>query len=376
MQTTIKSSGRPRGTAIFCVFLIWAMSTSLPGAESDAPDGLDWRGDPPRPLMSLPRCEVQPRIDGRFDKEEWQDGVAVSSLMVLGKADGLGFPPTTLYLARDAQHLYFAFRCLKEKPVWYDARHRFRDSEVYREGNYVEFYLSPPGERGHIPVYQFNMNSYGAIADWRKIPAIGLKERGFNARIELESSQSKREWYCEGRMKMDALSDDGFRDDQRWRANFARSWPQQAWSLRPGRFINRENLGFMHLRPEAPALRWEDMSELHARRLHLPVTIKNTSDAKQRYHLSARVTGKNYDDAVATVEETVELTPGEQKRVVLSHGNAPLPERGHVELTCQDAEKGTVYYHQFVRYTSFYSETFQSWEDGLRKGVTAQKKLR
>ncbi len=335
------------------VLLLLLLTLSLSVSAAEPAPGLDWKEKPPAPKMALGFCRKAPTIDGKLAAGEWDQANCISSLQELKGKVGLSFPPTRVYLARDKEYLYFAFHCPKRSPRWYKAKSRFRDSPVYMDGNYVEFYLSPPGGKGHTPVYQFNINAYGAVADWLVIKEIGVNFPGYNPKLDLARSETSREWILEGRIKADKLDPNGLQSGQTWRTNWARSWPQRAWSLRPGFWIERRTMGYLALDDDAPALQWLDLSGLHDGKLNLPVAVRNQSGTKQSYVVSARVTGKTAEEVLTSVSETVELAAGERRQIKLTSDAAFGGRHGHVELTCRTAE-GTTFYHQFLRFSPTY----------------------
>lgn len=357
-------------TALLLIF-----SLAMPGAlhAAEPVSALNWKAKPPRPEMSLGFCTEPPVIDGELSPGEWDQANCISSLQQLKKGIGQSFPPTRVYMARDRKYFYFAFRCLKRTPRWYRAKSRFRDSPVYLDGNYVEFYLSPPGD-GHTPVYQFNINAYGAVADWRVIKEIGVKHPGYNPKLDLARSETRSEWILEGRIKADKLDEGGLRSGQTWRTNWARSWPQRAWSLRPGFWIERRTMGFLHLDEDAPALQWLDFSGLHDGRLDIPVALRNQGEEKQTYIISARVTGENADDLIADVSERVELAPGERTEVTLVSDTTFAGRHGHVELACR-TPGGQRFYHQYLRFSSQYEGAMEKMREALEEKAPMPEEL-
>ncbi|MBS3762745.1 MAG: carbohydrate-binding family 9-like protein [Planctomycetes bacterium] len=355
------------------LLIIATLSPVLAGAADPTP-ALNWKKKPPHPEMALGFCSEPPTIDGKLSPDEWNQANCISSLQELKRKRGLSFPPTRVYMARDKEYFYFAFRCPKRSPRWYKAKSRFRDSPVFLDGNYVEFYLSPPSGGGHTPVYQFNINAYGAVADWRVIKEIGVKHPGYNPKLDLARSETSGEWILEGRIKAEKLDEGGLKPGQTWRTNWARSWPQRAWSLRPGFFIERRNMGFLHLDDDAPAVQWLDFSGLHDGKLNVPAAIRNQSGTKQTYVLSARVTGKSAEDVLASVKETVGLAPGERKKITLKSGTTFAGKSGHVELVCR-TPGGERFYHQYLRFSSRYQGEMEKMRQALKEKAPMPKKL-
>jgi hypothetical protein len=120
--------------ALISVLLLFALAMSAALHAAEPASGLDWRGKPPRPEMWLGFCSDPPVIDGELSPGEWDQANCISSLQELKKGIGLSFPPTRVYMARDREYFYFAFRCLKRSPRWYRAKSRFRDSPAYLDG--------------------------------------------------------------------------------------------------------------------------------------------------------------------------------------------------------------------------------------------------
>ncbi len=357
-----------------CALLVAAALPAV-AADEGPPEGLDFKGRPPQPEMALAPCTDAPTIDGEIAADEWAQAACISSLTELGKANGLAYPPTHVYVAYDDEYFYFAFQCPKAVPGWYRAKSRFRDSPVYLDRNYVEFYLSPPTERGeHAEVYQFNFNAYGAIADWRRIQEIGLTQPGYNPQIDLETHETDDLWTIEGRVRTEDLAEGGLRPGATWRTNFARSWPQRAWSYRPGFFIERRNMGYLHLRKDAPAIQWLDFSPLHTGTLDVKVRVRNLSDVERTFRLSAQVTGDNANDPITSDVEEITLPAGQSRELRLASDETFAGRKGHVELTCTD-DDGTRYYHQYLRFTSHYADAARGRPEAMEAEAAFPRRL-
>jgi hypothetical protein len=329
-----------RQTTVVLMMMFVAAAT----AEADEA-GLDFKAPPAVPVMAVGPTQSPPEIDGTIKPGEWDDAAAVSTLQQWGAA--LAHPGTTAYVTYDRDRIYFAFACAKEKPTWYGARNRFRDSQVYLDPD-VELYLSPDNADGKTIIYQFCFNAYGAIFDVRAMPAIGLTEPGYNPKIELRTTQTSGEWIVEGSIAIADLDPRGFADGQIWRANFVRSWPQRAWSLRGGPYIARDAMGEMHLSGEAPAIQWLDVNSLNDGRLDLRVAVKNRTARPQRYQLAAQVTGESAADELAAAEQVIDLHPGERRELRLAADATFAGKRGHALLKVTGGDR--TWYRQAVRF--------------------------
>lgn len=319
---------------------------------------VDFSAPPPPPRMAVSPAARAPLIDGTFDPAEWADANAVSSLAQWGKT--FAWPPTVAYVTGDAERLYFAFRCFKDKPQWYRARNRFRDSPVYLDPD-VELYFSPDLAGGPPVLYQFCFNAYGAIYDVRVRPEIGLTEPGFNPPIELATSQDAGEWYLEGAIRWADLGlPGGPPTGGVWRANFVRSWPQRAWSLRGGPYLARDAMGELHWRADAPAVQWLDLNSLHEGRLDVTMSVRNKTAEPVTYVVSVTVSGETAADIVSAVTQQVTVAGGETQRVRLTGDATFAGRRGHAELKVSGAGAEPVFYHQYLRF------------DGRHAGATAR----
>lgn len=333
-------------------------------------EGLDFKAFPPIPRMAVSPTARPPTIDGRVEPGEWDDACAVATLQRWGKT--LADPPTVAYVTYDAKRIYFAFRCIKEKPQWYGAKNRFRDSQVYLDPD-VELYLSPDNADGKTFIYQFCFNAYGAIYDVRVMPDIGLTEPGYNPKIQLATTQTQESWTVEGTIDIADLDPRGFKDGQVWRANFVRSWPQRAWSLRGGPYIARDAMGELVLRADAPAVQWLNVDSLHDGKLDLQVAILNKTDRPQRYELTAAVTGETADQKPTDAAATVELAAGQRKVVRLTGRQAFDAKRGHAHLRITGG--GQTWYEQVVRFDQTHAGAAEARKEALKQTMPVPREM-
>ncbi len=341
--------GESSGWIIGLAVLSAAVFCAGPSHAAGEIPGLDWREAPPVPSICVAPCAKAPDIEGPFKPEEWQDACAVNGLAVWSGGSILCVP-TVVYFTYDNGNAYIAYRCTKSKAGWWRAPNRFRDSEVYLANDYIEFFFSPDDPDRALVAYQFCVNAYGAIYDCRNIPAFGLKENGYNNRMDVKVEETATEIQFKIRVSAKELDKLGFQPGQKWLANFCRSWPQCGWSNRTGSFIDRPAMGLLSLDQEAPALQWLEVNDVLDGKLNVRAAIKNTDKEKRSFALAASVTGENADDRLADASQTVSLNPGERKELQLLSDKVFAGKRGHLELLCSGVEDKKVYYRQYVRF--------------------------
>ncbi|MBF0246200.1 MAG: hypothetical protein HQL31_13190, partial [Planctomycetes bacterium] len=336
--------------------------------------GLDWKEPPPVPFMSVPPSAKAPAINRGFKTEDWDDACAINGLAQWGGASIL-YPQTRVYITYDTDNAYIAFICTKGKAEWWKAPNRFRDSEVYLNNPYIEFFFSPDDPGNALVAYQFCINAYGAVYDCRNMPAFGLKEIGYNNRLDIKVEESATEIQFNIRIAARDLDPRGFQPGQKWLTNFCRSWPQMGWSNRSGQFIDRPAMGQLVLDTKAPALQWLKLYDVLEGKLEVQTAIKNTGLKKRSFVLSAVVTGENTGDLPAEAAETVTLDPGERKEIQLSSDKTFAGKRGHLELSCTGDAGKTLYYRQYLRFNEKQTGGAAKLADALKAEAPISKEI-
>ncbi len=297
------------------------------------------------PTITVPPCQTPPVIDGNYDPKKWQDACELCTLSEHQAA--LAFPMAQVYFTYDANNFYFGYYMPKDKPGWFTANSRFHDSTTYLD-KHVELFLSPDPGSGPDRVYQFCINAYGAVYDILNIPAYGQTTMGYNPKINFKTSETQDHWYLEGSIDIHDLDPQGrFRDGATWRANFCWAWPQISWSSADMFWIQRKGMGYFKLNSQAPALQWVNAYPLQEGQLDITAALKNLTGQQQSYQLQATVFGQSANDTLATATQAVTLAAGERREIKLQGPGSFTGRRGHVLLTCCDAD-GKLLYQQVL----------------------------
>ena len=117
---------------------------------------------PGRPTVRPTRTETPPEIDGRLDDEVWKTAALITEFGQPSSPDGApATEETEVYIAYDANNLYFAFYAHYEDPSIMRANRVDRDRAMMDDliTVYFDTFLDRPNG------YDFEFNSYGVQGD-------------------------------------------------------------------------------------------------------------------------------------------------------------------------------------------------------------------
>ena len=129
---------------------------------------------PGRPTVRPTRTDTPPYIDGRLDDEVWKTAALITEFVQQSPLDGApATEETEVYIAYDANNLYFAFYAHYEDPSIMRASRVDRDRASSDDLMTVYFDTFMDQQRG----YDFDVNAYGVQGDG-VISAGGFGGRG------------------------------------------------------------------------------------------------------------------------------------------------------------------------------------------------------
>ncbi len=116
----------------------------------------------PGPSVTAPRTLAPPTIDGRLDDAVWRDAVRITEFTQTNPVEGAAATEATqVWLAYDADHLYFAFHAHYADPSQMRANRVDRDRIGRDDWIAVTFDTFLDQQRA----YQFSVNPYGVQSD-------------------------------------------------------------------------------------------------------------------------------------------------------------------------------------------------------------------
>ena len=117
---------------------------------------------PDRPTVRPTRTDTPPDIDGRLDDEVWKTAALITEFVQQSPLDGApATEETEVYVAYDADNLYFAFYAHYEDPSIMRANRVDRDQASSDDLMTVYFDTFMDQQRG----YDFDVNAYGVQGD-------------------------------------------------------------------------------------------------------------------------------------------------------------------------------------------------------------------
>ncbi|MEC7846472.1 MAG: carbohydrate binding family 9 domain-containing protein, partial [Gemmatimonadota bacterium] len=117
---------------------------------------------PDRPTVRPTRTDTPPEIDGRLDDEVWKTAAVLTEFVQASPLDGApATEATEVYVAYDAENLYFGFYAHYEDPSIMRANRVDRDRAMMDDLMTVYFDTFMDQQNG----YDFDVNAYGVPGD-------------------------------------------------------------------------------------------------------------------------------------------------------------------------------------------------------------------
>ncbi len=142
------------------------------------------------PVISVPRVETVPTIDGQLGAEEWSGAAVFSSLVSLGGNEQPALP-TTVYAVYDAAALYIGAQMHDPHPQQLRAEADQRDGEVWGD-DCLELFIDTVGQRhsyAHLVVNplgtQYDATNEDASEDFRWEAQTAVVDTGWTVEIAL-----------------------------------------------------------------------------------------------------------------------------------------------------------------------------------------------
>ncbi len=243
-----------------------------------------------RPRLVVPKMTQPPTVDGQMKEGEWKKAAAVSGFIGATGSYGKVMVPkdARIYLAHNGEHIYIGVwmeLAPGEKPTM---KYRKRDSKVYMDRQQFEIWLTPPTE-GKKTHYQMIGNAYGALYDMKKVPALGIKNIGWNPDVKFKNSYKTGEyWTAELAIPYDQLVDeDHYAPEKPWGGMVAVAWPQRSWPFTYGWYKNVETHALMAMGEGATCVRLLDFTSLFENRFAPELALVNGEKAKGTFVIRA-----------------------------------------------------------------------------------------
>lgn len=245
-----------------------------------------------RPVFVIPKCAKAPVIDGKMAPGEWDRAAAMSTFIGATGSFGRVMVPkrARIDLCHDGKTIYIAVwteLAPGEKP---SMMYRRRDSKCYMDRQQFEVWLTPPTD-GQITAYQLIGNAYGALYDIKIVPALGVKQPGWNPNVRFKNNYKVGEhWTAELAIPISELIDkDAYNPKKPWGGMIAVAWPQRSWPYTFGWYKNIETHAQMHMAETDTCVRVTDMQSLFAGKLEPKMTLVNGEKADAEFSVSASV---------------------------------------------------------------------------------------
>jgi photosystem II stability/assembly factor-like uncharacterized protein len=196
------------------------------------------KGQPPKPILSCPRVQQRPYLDGHLDESFWQDADAVQLQSVL--QDDQQWPADVL-LAHDSEFLYLAARCRKAPGVTYrpSDEPRVRDSNLTTHDR-VDFLFDI--DRDYATFFQLTVDHRG----WARDSCVG--DPSWDPQWFVAVDSNAETWVIEAAISLGDLTSRKPAARDAWAVGVQRTVPQvgfQSWSRPAGVEVRPE--GFGHL---------------------------------------------------------------------------------------------------------------------------------
>jgi len=140
----------------------------------------------------ISRTATPPRLDGKLDDACWKGALKIQGFGLLGKGKASGdLPPTSAFLAYDADYLYVAYRNgepLSDRLILKAKQH---DGRTWMD-DCVEMFFNPSGDRRRY--VQIVVNAAGVAMDGSYPGPSTRMDLGYESGIEVKTRIGKGEW--------------------------------------------------------------------------------------------------------------------------------------------------------------------------------------
>jgi hypothetical protein len=167
-------------------------------------------GDLAQPKRTvIPLVEKGPALDGTLDDACWDKASRLTNFLDTERLARTVSEQTFVWVLRDRENLYFAFRCLSKDPAKTIAEKTGRDAGRAFKDDVVEIMLDT--ERTRNDFFHFCVNSIGAIwdAETHRLPATErmISSPHWNSTAEAKGGKEKDAWCVEVRIPLKDLGE-------------------------------------------------------------------------------------------------------------------------------------------------------------------------
>ena len=167
------------------------------------------------PEVKIPVIAAEPVIDGKMDKEEWQNAACASGF--ISTDNEWPARQTSAYIAVAGQYLYFAFKCQLSGSGKVKAGKYKKDStKIFRDES-VELFLAP--ETAGKVYYHLAFNAVGSVYTAK---CGERRDTAWEPELKFASGSSQNNWILEGRLSLASVAaKNAF--GTKWKINFCRN---------------------------------------------------------------------------------------------------------------------------------------------------------
>ena len=296
--------------------------------------------------IAVPMVDTAPTVDGRIDDGEYALAACVRGYMTikgfqLNPGPGMD-APTYLLNCRDRLHLAVRWSLADQTAI--KADHTRRDESLWLDDS-IEVHLMPPGD-GSPDRFQFVANPSGAFFDSKN------SGHSWDGDVEYRCTVTNGLWTAEMSIPLGELRAGGFNPTETWRINVCRNkysptfnWLHLAMSTMY--HYPKDNLGYLHFRPEGPAVQLLAYGDPFAGHCRPEVRIVSSEGAPRVVLELSSVDGDGRELGTAREERTV---PAEAEQTLSIAADAPGKGFASTRFRVTDADSGEVLYHQTFRY--------------------------
>ena len=316
----------------------------------------------PLPELVITKTTKAPVIDGIISPGEWEQAAAGTGFHSAALNGGtLARNQSVFWVTYDDQYLYVCFKNYRGPDFTLLNKHAREPDDVnvvFDDSN--EIWFTPPG----LPAttYQTLFNSYPAVFDVKKIPAIGYDSKGWSGHWEIASSETKDYWIVEARAPIRSFGVEKITDGASWRGLFTtdilgkkdghfRRWGPWITSS----FADISGHVPLHFRENSAVFQLFDVESIFTGQFAFPMAVVGPAKGTSRVTVTLRI-GAGLDAAPGDLlqTKTVEVADGGREAFTMQGELAPLnlPKvnnipQGYCEITAKTADNAVLQHHLF-----------------------------
>ncbi len=293
---------------------------------------LTFAEDIPWPVLQVPKMSKPPIIDGKIQKDEWNDAAAFTGVSSLYGTLVPEVQQVTWYIGYDDENLYLAMHSPHQIGTYPLAKCKEDDNGLVLFEDHVEIQLTkyPRNEVGGR-FFKLMINPRGALIDQHYGVNPGQDGIEWQSDAVRKCTVEKDHWDLELAIPIKSMTKQSL-DNKNWLCQLVRSdtcggiyfcgWVPASW-MEWTRFAE------VKFSPESPAFQFLKLGEITRGEIDALFAIKGMEDKPEKIEIKINILDKNKKIVYQEKKEIV-VNKDERKEITFSKKDIPLSDTGNI----------------------------------------------